>query len=451
MSTKAVQPTEAQPGRKDQGVNPQSAAPASDTWWGQRRSFRIILLGLAILVPTTAFLYWWPVESARRLVAARNPEAALARLDAWAWVIGNRADAAFLRARAHRKLGHWEEFNSGLAAARAAGCDDRLIEKERLLGAAQSGAMQMAEPHFRRLLLDSGGDEVEVCEAFANGLMLQQRWQSAISLCKPWIDDFPDDPMPHLILGRIAIELQKFTDAEDHFRNAVKRGDVNGEAQLSLASVLHTQTKLDEALEAARRAAEHPSLKAAARVLEAQVLGGMDRIDEAEAILREIVAVDPGDVGAGLELARLLIDQRRGDEAVEVVLPVYKKLPKSPVVRMALGNAYRAARRPEDAREHVEFVAAAQRVMGASQQLLDKVQDNPQDVAPRLKLGQDAFSFGETERGVVWMRSVLDIDPHNREALTALAEHYEALAAHDPKWKDLAVDYRRRARAKGSP
>jgi cytochrome c-type biogenesis protein CcmH/NrfG len=51
----------------------------------------------------------------------------------------------------------------------------------------------------------------------------------------------------------------------------------------------------------------------------ATALHGENRLDEAESLYRAILKVDPADIGSLHNLAALCIQQRRGQEAVELL------------------------------------------------------------------------------------------------------------------------------------
>ena len=167
-----------------------------------RRTKRLLVVALFGLVTCTMFawsrdwLAWWPQEWARQALARRDYETA------WRWtqramhLDHHNAETEFLWARLERKRGHLDELSRHLQLAARLGVDRPRIDREALLAQAQTGALDGILTQLDRLLIDHSDDGAEICEAYANGLLVNGQLDNADVLIQQWTVAFPADPLP---------------------------------------------------------------------------------------------------------------------------------------------------------------------------------------------------------------------------------------------------------------
>ena len=80
----------------------------------------------------------------------------------------------------------------------------------------------------------------------------------------------------------------------------------------------------------------------------ATALHGENRLDEAESLYRAILKVDPANIGSLHSLATLWIQQRRGQEAVELLREILHRRPDLAVALHTLGIALRFLGRADE-------------------------------------------------------------------------------------------------------
>lgn len=146
------------------------------------------------------------------------------------------------------------------------------------------------------------------------------------------------------------------------------------------------------------------------------------RVAEAEALYRQILAVQPSHSGA-LHLLGVVVHQRgRSDLAVELIRRSIALDPKNPSAHSNLGEAYRALGRLDEA-------IASYR---------DTLQLQPNHAEALYNLGNALMGKGQADQAVLCYRSALHIRPTYAEANVNLGSALVALK----KYKDAVAAYR---------
>ena len=82
---------------------------------------------------------------------------------------------------------------------------------------------------------------------------------------------------------------------------------------------------------------------------------GEDQVEETERVLRTLVALAPSHAPALSDLGLLLTRTKRDDEALSFLAAAIEADPDLAVAHLHLAEAYRAARREEEADEHMRI------------------------------------------------------------------------------------------------
>jgi hypothetical protein len=140
-------------------------------------------------------------------------------------------------------------------------------------------------------------------------------------------------------IGVSLLEQFRHEEAAAAFRKALALAPSLGLARANLAIALLNEPKLDEA---------HAEAKAAVALLPGvaqpqYVLGlsarGLAATEEAQAAFRAVLAIDPQDVGALVNLAQLLLQERRYPEAIELLRTAVAAEPHNATAVYNLGLA----------------------------------------------------------------------------------------------------------------
>ncbi|HEY4259917.1 MAG TPA: tetratricopeptide repeat protein [Schlesneria sp.] len=392
---------------------------------------KMVLLISGLLIVGAA--YWalprflkWQV---RRDLTLRNLDKASSTLDQFDRWYGVDGESSFLRARLCRKRGDWNGVHEALVQAQKLQYPVALLEREQWLTQAQSGQLRPAEPHLPQLLVDPQNDGGEICEAFVNGYFLNHRLTDALRLLDAWIGDYPKDPEPRIIRGKIRVDQQYLKEAEADLRVARSLAPKSSAAALELADVLILERQVEEALQIYQKftGTNHDSLRA--RLGEARAERLLNHAETARSIAERILNDDPENREALLELALADLELNGATQAVTTLKRALELNPRSIVVRQGLAKALRAAGRSDQAREHAKYIEKAQMALAYADQLATRVASHPDDVEARYEIGMTYLQYAVPERGIQWLKSVRNYDPNHKRTNQALADYYAKQSA----------------------
>ena len=153
-----------------------------------------------------------------------------------------------------------------------------------------------------------------------------------------------DDPADfgHLMeLGQYAAANARFDAAIDAFARAVASDPDSPVAHAMLATAALRGGEYDRAVTAARRAMDLGDRSASIHLLLGRALSGLQRNDEAEAILLETIEQYPASVEARLDLGQVYFNSDNAARAVEVFREAVRTDFSNPESRYQLADAYR--------------------------------------------------------------------------------------------------------------
>ena len=384
---------------------------------------------------------------ARQSIADREPQVALEWLKWAATLNRSDAEAEFLRARACRKLGEFNQVREHLTRAFKLGYSLNSIEREQVLALAQAGQMRDAEPSLGGLLTDPQGDAQEICEAFVHGFLLNRRYSEAFELLTPWIADYPRSPQPYYIRGHMQVMMQRYHPAVADFRKALALDPGHDATIFELADVLDQLHQPDEALTYYSQARKYPRFEMMAGVGESRSLKILGRSDEARTVIQQVLAKFPDEPLPHQALGQIELEAGNYEEALKHLDIAVVKLGYDIELRNARGAALRSLKRLKEANQEFDYVKAASRALNRAGDLRELVQTNPNDYKSRYEIGLLFLKYYQPQEGVIWLQSVFNFKPDHRGAHQALADYYASREKEDPKFHDLAEQHRKAAAA----
>jgi predicted Zn-dependent protease len=305
------------------------------------------------------------------------------------------------------------------------------FEAERTLAVAarRSDLRAKALEHFRAaaaLRPDSLGNLSDIVIE----LVELGRFDEALDIARAITDKHPDLPVGYHSLARIARRRGQHAEALENLRAAAARASDDGWIKGEIAAVLRELGRLDEAQEIARAVADKwPDLPIGWRVLGA-VARARGQREEALAHFQAAARIDAGDLWNQIEIAALLRELGRLDEAQEVARAVADKRPDLPVGWRLLGADARARGRREEALAH--FQAAARIDAG-------NLENQGEIAAVLCELGrldeaqEIARAVGDKRPDLVVSWRVLGEIARKRGDMRQALEHFRAAAALDPQ------------------
>jgi predicted Zn-dependent protease len=292
-------------------------------------------------------------------------------------------------------------------------------------------------------LLEKAGNEAgEICEAYAKGYMRIRDFNSAISLLEGWANEIPNDARPYAWIGQIQAELQASEPAETAFRKALSIDPANAQAALGLGQLMVDLKKPADSIPFFKIALASKSLGPAAAVGLAGSLQAESRIEEAVQVLNQASERFPNDYRLLVEKANLDIEQGRYAEAEELLRDDVKSGSKRREIRYAYALALRGLGKVEDSVPHFEYAAEAAKETSTANRKVREVADQPDNLQLRYEIGAAHLRYGNTEDGMMWLQSVLNIDPKHQPTHLALAEYYETQVRQNTKAIGLAQQHR---------
>ena len=194
----------------------------------------------------------------------------------------------------------------------------------------------------------------------------------------------------HLHLyGAVLLELQQYSEAEAHLRQAVASEPHRAEFQYSLGELLLARTMEAAILKETRSGVGQPRMR---------------NVDpEGVKALERAVELDPDLLKARLRLGRAYYDLNRHDLALEQFEIIARKNPRYPWIHSSRAVVY----------------MNAGAVDSAVQALRTELRNYPDHHSARLELGEALLKAGDTEQGVEHLLRLKeeDVSPGDRVAL----------------------------------
>ena len=394
------------------------------------RSWLLLALGGGLAIAAILSV-GWPLSAGSSLTAAHTAMAQRREADAiplLSEAIGqNResAEAAYLKARCHRRLSQPREFRRSLALAAGLGYPQEALDREQTLLLTQEGMLAVNSGDVAALLAAPGDDTLDIYEAVVRGCVVSLQLDEADLFLDGWLADYPDDPLPRYYRGLLAENRWQWSEAVAAFQGAIENGmPPRGDAYLHLAEAQRQAYRYRDAL-ATYALCDNTRVE----VLRgrAACLESLRDLDGAREIYRQLLQSTPDDAAALTAAGR--IDAKRGEHAeAKILLERAIAVTPSDVrawhsLAWTLVNLGENDQATEAFREAMRLTEQIQ----LTEHLRQRVDEDPSDVQSRLRLGEIMLKEGRTEDGRMWLRSVLQIDPAN----TAAQELLERLSQSD--------------------
>lgn len=395
-------------------------------WTG--RFVAVLLLTLAICFTTPPLLGWWNLRAGKQALESRRPTEALRAFDrAYNWS-GESAALAFWKGRAYRKLGQMDQVRQSLERARALGFDHSLLRREEILAEAQSGQLRRSMPELPRLLVEAGSDADEVCEAFAEGLVMHHRFPEAYTLLDAWEKDFPDDPRPHAYRAAISASGANWDDARQHWSRACQQAPEEPEYLLGVAETCYQLNDIHstlKTLDAYERQMGDRAHAPRADLLRAKALLQQGEFRSAREILTPLTGQPAIAAEVTLLLCRIALESGETTGLAEKLQSIVQAEPWNTDARHLLVRTWTILGNTAGAEEQQSALLALTRDQQMMQNLLEEVRKDPRDVERRFQVAELAARCGPPDDAIPWLLSVLDLAPQHPGAHRLLAELYQ--------------------------
>ncbi|MBC7906118.1 MAG: tetratricopeptide repeat protein [Rhodospirillaceae bacterium] len=252
---------------------------------------------------------------------------------------------------------------------------------------------------------------VEATNNFGNALLALGSPGEALECYAKVLSSAPEHAAAWFNQGNAFFELGEFDNAADSFLRSIELEDGAGK-HYNLANALYAQGNLEQAAISYCDVIERDFGSMDARINLAVVLREMDRVDEAEGMLREALEIAPEDVDAHFNLSLVLLQQGRLSEA----WPEYEWRWRQPVF-MALDRGFSQPRWGGAAQADATLLVHVEQGFGDAIQFVRFISQAAQRVGrvvlecrPEL---EDLFaSVAGVDQVVAWGDPLPDFDLH---------------------------------------
>ena len=166
---------------------------------------------------------------------------------------------------------------------------------------------------------------------------------------------FPDEVEGYVALAQIYQQQGQLEKALETVEQANQLAPADATLVLGRADLLRFMGRAKEAIDLLETALSSRPDDQQLLYLLGHLYWGEDRIEEAERILRRLVALAPPHAPSLSDLGLLLTRTKRVDEALSFLAAAIEADPDLAVAHLHLAEAYRAARREEEADEHMQI------------------------------------------------------------------------------------------------
>jgi tetratricopeptide (TPR) repeat protein len=235
----------------------------------------------------------------------------------------------------------------------------------------------------------------------------------------------PQDARPHRLMALIYMERGGEAFAVEDLQESLRRDPNLPERQDVLAELAICQIELnrwDDARQTLAICSETPEVWA----MQSVALYSLGQGEEAKRLAQK--ALDTGvEVPLALSvLGKLAVDERRYDDAIELLTRATEAVPSDYHTQYSLLTALRAAGRKDAAEKQLAVAESLHEVLEKFESLLQKAEADPYDAELRYQLGLLASQLGLPDVMRKWMKAAVILDPNHLPALAELKKHGSA-------------------------
>jgi tetratricopeptide (TPR) repeat protein len=218
----------------------------------------------------------------------------------------------------------------------------------------------------------------------------------------------PHDGRPHRLIGLIYKDLQQYGSAVDAYREALRRQISFEEATAArkeLAESLIKQTRYAEGLEVAQQIDPPDDDRPAFAALQAQALMGLDRTDQARAVLDEVLRHDSSCADLYRLRGQLYVHTNEPQAAAPLLERAVALDPNDYGCRNELVVAYKMLGRNAEAADQQNKLMATQRNIELMARLNQEALSKPWDASVRRKMADVSEQLGKWRDARMWRRA----------------------------------------------
>ena len=276
----------------------------------------------------------------------------------------------------------------------------------------------------------------------------EKRLEEAEQLARRMIADYPEDLLTRTRYAQLLVAHQKpeeaeaaFQEAIEEHQKAIRSGTQTVSVYEQLVALLGDRKQFDEARKCLSTAEERGLSSKKLRTLAVAIAVADKRLDEAEALARNMAAEDSEDPLAQLSYARLLVANKKPEEAEAAFKEAIQRAPADARVHGALFDYYLQAEQNDLARQTLEEIekqvdlpkVQLASVLAAGYERLGDVEKadanyreaqrlEPDDIANGMRLADFLARNDKTDEAEAILRGIVEEDPRADAARYRLAD-----------------------------
>jgi tetratricopeptide (TPR) repeat protein len=240
--------------------------------------------------------------------------------------------------------------------------------------------------------------------AYASFLMGLKRQDEAVAHLKAATQKAPDFLPNWRLLGQIAAGSGNDAEATEYLSNVFDKSPIDIEAGLLQSQIWLRTKQAPKAVELLENLTKALPSRANLDIALAKAYLAADEYRKAGEVLDRVLIAFPGATEAIVLRSGLFLKDGQPAEAIRLVEPLYNAQPSNRGLQDLLVNAYRAAKRPDDAVAILKKQAVA----------------SPDDPEPQFQIGQSLLSQGKSQEAREAFTRVLTLAPDHLGALSQL-------------------------------
>lgn len=231
----------------------------------------------------------------------------------------------------------------------------------------------------------------------------------------------PQDFRPYRLLGLIEKDFEKYPQAINSYREALRRGmsdEVREEIAVEMAECQIELKRFQDALHTLEMARENSQTM----TLRARCLTNLGKHDDAIQDLTQALAADPNYMAAATVKARILLELGKAADGLAVLEPFAEAGSKDYEFQFLLAQTHERLGNREQADRAHQAVQQLRTLREQFSKLHIQANDDPYSAEVRFQLGITAIELGKPKLGVTWLKATLTLDPTHAKAAERLRE-----------------------------
>jgi tetratricopeptide (TPR) repeat protein len=357
------------------------------------------------------------------------------------------ASLHILAARIDRQRGVLADAEQHLSRAQQlAGMTDAL-QLEWLLLRCQRGEVDELAPLLLAAVNRGHPESPAILETLAAAYIREGRYGEAMPVLDRWVQLDPESARAWDSRGWLNSQMDYREPAIADYEKALQLQPGRAAVRLRLAQILLVSLRNAEAAEQLEILRFQQPKNPAVLVKLAQCWAALSRVDDARALLDQVLATHSEDFDALFQRGNLEATAGNPVEAERWLRRALKRDPRAPDARYALYLSLEAqGNRQAEAQKELQCWQEERKARDRLSRLLrTELSLHPNDPNLAAEAGDLFLQMGEDQRGLFWLHRALAMDPRNAAGHQALMGYYERIgdsAQADEHRRQIAAQQR---------